>query len=134
MGVNVTVQGYQGRLDVGVSACAEIVPDIDELFAAREWFPSPGAAAEAAGRSAARTAYQHRGMPWESPEPVEEAARQPRPEGAGVRPQVAAGCHSRTEAAGRHTLRRPPREAAVALSAARNRGSPLGSRTPAAPS
>ena len=39
MGVNVTVQGYQGRLDVGVSACAEIVPDIDELFAAmtREW-------------------------------------------------------------------------------------------------
>lgn len=39
MGVNVTVQGYRGRLDVGVSACAEIVPDIEDLFAAmtREW-------------------------------------------------------------------------------------------------
>ncbi len=33
LGVNVTIQGYQGKLDVGVSSCTEIVPDIGRLLA-----------------------------------------------------------------------------------------------------
>ncbi len=32
MGVSITIQGYQGRLDVGISACAELVPDVEHLM------------------------------------------------------------------------------------------------------
>lgn len=39
MGFNVTAQGYQGRLDVGVSVCPELIPDVDALYEAMasEW-------------------------------------------------------------------------------------------------
>ena len=31
IGLNVTLQGYQGRLDIGVAACADLVPDVAAL-------------------------------------------------------------------------------------------------------
>lgn len=33
VGLNITIQGYQHRLDVGVAACPELVPDVDRLWA-----------------------------------------------------------------------------------------------------
>jgi diacylglycerol O-acyltransferase len=33
LGLNVTIQGYQGRLDVGVSACSDLVPDVERVLA-----------------------------------------------------------------------------------------------------
>ncbi|HNV15308.1 MAG: wax ester/triacylglycerol synthase family O-acyltransferase [Actinomycetales bacterium] len=32
MGVSITIQGYQGRLDVGISACADLLPDVEHLM------------------------------------------------------------------------------------------------------
>jgi len=32
LGLNLTIQGYQGKLDVGVSACADLVPDVDHVL------------------------------------------------------------------------------------------------------
>ncbi|MBK8469696.1 MAG: wax ester/triacylglycerol synthase family O-acyltransferase [Actinomycetales bacterium] len=32
MGLNITIQGYQGKLDVGVSACADLLPDVEHLL------------------------------------------------------------------------------------------------------
>lgn len=32
MGLSITIQGYQGRLDVGISACADLVPDVEHLL------------------------------------------------------------------------------------------------------
>ncbi|MBK8869016.1 MAG: DUF1298 domain-containing protein [Dermatophilaceae bacterium] len=39
MGFNVTAQGYQGKLDVGVSVCPELIPDVEVLYEimADEW-------------------------------------------------------------------------------------------------
>ncbi|PID96443.1 MAG: hypothetical protein CSA84_04715 [Actinomycetales bacterium] len=32
IGINITVHGYQGHLDVGIATCAELVPDADRLW------------------------------------------------------------------------------------------------------